>query len=405
MGAGAWSNPRPMATYQRPLVDRLVKAVRRLPELIHIVTGPRQVGKTTIARTLSDRWAGPKRYAAADELFPPNAEWIRNQWQLARRDAHARPCLLILDEVQKVRGWSEVVKSMWDADRREGHRVRVLLLGSSALLLAKGTSESLAGRFLLHPCLHWSWIECRDAFGWDLERWLFFGGYPGAAVLADDESTWRTYVRDALIESVLARDVLSLQRVTKPALLRHLFAFACHFPAQSVSYSKMLGQLQDAGNTTTLAHYLRLLETAFLVTGLERFSAGQARSRGSTPKLVVWNNALVSAVNLQSFHAARHDSSWWGRLVENAVGAHLVNHLHGVSYEISWWREGRYEVDFVVRSGRRVTALEVKSGREAARAGLDAFVATHRKARTFLIGPGGMPLSEFLSADPAEVLW
>jgi len=166
----------------------------------------------------------------------------------------------------------------------------------------------------------------------------------------------------------------------------------------------MLGQLQDAGNTTTLAHYLRLLATAFLVSGPERFSAGHARSRGSTPKLVVWSNALVSAVNLQRFHAARHDSTWWGRLVENAVGAHLVNHLHSVSYEVSWWREGRHEVDFVVRSGRRVTAVEVKSGRQAARAGLEAFVTAHRGARTLLIGPGGMPLSEFLAADPAEVL-
>lgn len=392
-----------MATYERPLVGRVLGALQRFGELIHVVTGPRQVGKTTLAHTIARRWSGPTHYAAADELFPPSTEWIRNQWQTARRLTRDAPSLLILDEVQKVPAWSEAVKALWDADRREGQRLCVLILGSSALLLAKGTSESLAGRFLLHRCVHWSWVECHDAFGWDLDRWLFFGGYPGAAALAGEVATWRSYVRDSLIESVLGRDVLSLQRVTKPALLRHLFALACRFPAQAISYTKMLGQLQDAGNTTTLAHYLRLLETAFLLSGLERFSPGQARSRGSTPKLVVWNNGLVSAVNLQSFAAARQDSTWWGHLVENAVGAHLLNHLQGPSYEVAWWRNGRHEVDYVVRSGRQVWAVEVKSGREAARSGLDAFAARHRKARTVLVGPGGMPLSEFFASDPEEI--
>jgi uncharacterized protein len=395
---------RGVAAYERPLVHQLLKALSSGPELIHIVTGPRQVGKTTVATTVADRWPGPTRYAAADELLPPKPEWIQSQWQLARRDAQAGPCLLVLDEVQKVPGWSEVVKGLWDADRRARRRVKVLLLGSSALLLAEGTSESLAGRFMLHRSLHWSLKECREAFGWDLDRWLFFGGYPGAAPFADDVAQWRAYVRDSLIEAVLARDILSLQRVTKPALLRHLFALACQFPAQALSYNKMLGQLQDAGNTTTLAHYLDLLETAYLVTGLERFSLGHVRSRGSTPKLVSWNNALVSAVDLRAFNEAREDSAWWGRLIENAVGAHLVNNLASTSYEVSWWREGRYEVDFVVRGGRKLWAIEVKSGRDGSPAGLDAFVRNHPKTKTLLIGTGGWPLEEFLSADPAEVL-
>jgi predicted AAA+ superfamily ATPase len=280
----------------------------------------------------------------------------------------------------------------------------VILLGSSALLLAEGTSESLAGRFMLYRCLHWSLPECREAFGWDLDRWLFFGGYPGAAALAGDVAAWRSYVRDALIEAVLARDILCLQRVTKPALLRHLFALSCRFPAQALSYNKMLGQIQDAGNTTTLAHYLDLLQTAYLVTGLERFSLGHARSRGSTPKLVLWNNALVSAVDLRTPAEAREDSAWWGRLIENAVGAHLMNHLVGPSYDVFWWREGQHEVDFVVRSGTQVWAIEVKSGREGSPSGLQAFVRTHPKAKTLLIGTGGWPLEEFFSADPAEVL-
>ena len=192
-----------MATYERPLVGRVLSALQRFDELIHVVTGPRQVGKTTLAQSIARCWSGPTHYAAADELFPPSTEWIRNQWQTARRLTRGAPSLLILDEVQKVPAWSEAVKALWDADRREGQRLCVLILGSSALLLAKGTSESLAGRFLLHRCAHWSWVECHDAFGWDLDRWLFFGGYPGAAALAGEVETWRSYVRDSLIESVL----------------------------------------------------------------------------------------------------------------------------------------------------------------------------------------------------------
>jgi hypothetical protein len=392
-----------MAKYERPLVDRLEQALRRAaPNLLQIVTGPRQVGKTTAAQALTDRWDGPVRYAAADEMLPPSPEWIRTQWQLARRSGGHT--LLVLDEVQKIAGWSEVVKGLWDADRRERRTLRVVLLGSSALLLGKGASESLAGRFFLHFCSHWTFDECRRAFGWGLDEWLFFGGYPGAAALTDDPLAWRTYVRDSLIEAVLARDVLSLERVTKPSLLRHLFALACRFPSQPLSYTKMLGQLQDAGNTTTLAGYLHLLDAAFLASGLERFSAGHTRSRGSTPKLVLWNNALVTALDGRSLEEARNDGPWWGRLVENAVGAHLLNHLHDVGHEVSWWREGNLEVDFVVRVGRSVHAIEVKSGRERSRDGLAAFRKRHPKAKTLLVGAGGMDIEAFLHTHPAELL-
>jgi hypothetical protein len=281
----------------------------------------------------------------------------------------------------------------------------VLLLGSSALLLARGTSESLAGRFFLHRCLHWSFPECRDAFGWDLDRWLFFGGYPGAAPLIDDAEAWRTYVNDALIETVLARDVLAMQSVAKPALLRQLFLLAARYPAHILSYNKMLGQLQDAGNTTTLAHYLRLLETAFLVSGLERYSPGKPRRKGSSPKLVLWNNALVSALSLRSFEQARADPVFWGRLVENAAGAHLLNHLQGLSYDVAYWRERNEEVDFVVLSAGAPWALEIKSGRPERPSGLAALA---RKAsprlRPLIVGSGGLALQEFFSTDPRTLL-
>jgi predicted AAA+ superfamily ATPase len=309
--------------------------------------------------------------------------------------------LLVLDEIQKVPGWSEVVKRLWDEEVRTGGEVRALLLGSSALLVQRGLTESLAGRFFLHRCTHWSWPECRAAFGWSLDRWIYFGGYPGAAALAGDETAWKRYVSDSLIETVLARDVLQMHTVTKPALLRHLFALAAHYPAQVFSYNKMLGQLHDAGNTVTLAAYLRLLETAFLASGLELYAKGQVRKRGSSPKLILWNNALVSATTLRTFDQAFADGSWWGRLVENAAGAHLLNGLQGPAWSVAYWREAGEEVDFVVSQGTQCWAVEVKSGRGGKAAGLAAFRQRYPRARVWLVGDTGIPLDAFFSR-PAE---
>jgi len=389
---------------QRAIVKELLARLAKPPELLQVVVGPRQVGKTTGAHQVGKAWKGPVRYAAADLPLPPGPEWIQSQWELARRDAaRGRKALLILDEVQKVAGWSEVVKANWDADRASRAAVSVILLGSSALILTRGANESLAGRFFLHRCLHWSFPECRRAFGWDLDRWLYFGGYPGAAPLAEDDVAFRLYVRDSLIEPAIARDVLALQTVTKPALLRQLFALCGLYSGQILSYTKMLGQLQDAGNTTTLAHYLRLLETAFLASGLNRFKPGRAARRGSSPKLVVWNNALVTALGRAGFETAREDHALWGRLVENAVGAHLLNHLHGTPHEVSYWRERSDEVDFVVRAGDTVWAVEVKSGRPVRPAGLAAFLRSHPRARPLIVGTGGMPLQEFFSTEPSAL--
>lgn len=388
---------------ERELVNDLCRRLAG-PFLIQVITGPRQVGKTTVARAVAERWNGPTHYAAADVSPPPGAEWIDTHWEIARRSAGSGETLLILDEVQKVRGWSEVVKAHWDDDRFHHRPVRVICVGSSAMLLTQGATDSLAGRFFLNRCPHWSFTECRQAFGWDLDRWIFFGGYPGAASLVGEPDDWRAYIMDSLVEAVISRDVLETQRIAKPALLRHLFGLATRFPAEILSYNKMLGQLQDAGNTTTLAHYLDMLETAFLISGLERFSAGHARSRGSSPKLVLWNNALVSASSLLSFDHARNNPSLWGRWVENAVGAHLVNHLQGASYEITYWRYRNHEVDYVVRAGEALWAIEVKSGRPGKGAGLAAFKKEHPSAKCLIVGSGGMPLTEFFLEQPGDIL-
>lgn len=389
--------------FERPIVAELDTELRKRRRFLHVLVGPRQVGKTTAAAQVEKRLGWPSHTAAADAPLPHPPEWIETQWQVARAcsASSAAPVLLILDEIQKVPGWSEVVKRLWDDERRRGGAIQPLLLGSSALLVQRGLTESLAGRFVLHRCTHWTWPECRQAFGWTLDQWLYFGGYPGAAEFVHEEVSWKRYVLDSLIETVLARDVFQMQTVTKPALLRHLFALAAQHPAQILSYTKMLGQLQDAGNTVTLATYLRLLETAFLACGLDLFAKGQGRKRGSSPKLILWNNALVNAPSLLSFEQARADGAWWGRLVENAVGAHLVNHLQAPGWHVSYWRKGRDEVDFVVSHGARVWAVEVKSGRGHKATGLTAFRVQYPRAKSWLIGDTGLPLEELL-AQPVE---
>jgi predicted AAA+ superfamily ATPase len=273
----------------------------------------------------------------------------------------------------------------------------VVLLGSAPLLVQKGLSESLAGRFEILHLPHWSFAEMRGAFGFSLEQFLYFGGYPGAAPLVGEPERWRRYVLDALVETTVARDVLLLTRVDKPALLRRLFELGCRYSGQILSYTKMLGQLHDAGNTTTLAHYLELLGGAGLLVGLPKYAARATRQRGSSPKLQVLNAALMTAQSGFSFEAGRADREFWGRLVESAVGAHLANAAAARDCELFYWRERNQEVDFVTRAGRTVTAIEVKSGRSRdALPGMAAFSAAFRNARKLLVGGDGIPMEKFL---------
>ncbi len=389
--------------FTRAIVADIVRGLRSQPAVIQVVIGPRQVGKTTAAGQVEDALGWPTRSAAADDALPPGPSWIETHWAAARALPGKR-VLLVLDEIQKVVGWSGVVKRLWDEELRNGGRVRPLLLGSSALLVQKGLTESLAGRFFLHRCMHWGWPECHEAFGWTLPQWIFFGGYPGAAGWIRRETDWRRYVADSLVETAISRDVLQMQTVAKPALLRHLFGLSAAFPAQMLSYNKMLGQLHDAGNTTTLAGYLELLGAAFLVSGLELYSAGQGRKRGSSPKFVHWNNALVNAISRRTFRQAGNDAAWWGRLVENAVGAWLLNSLSPTDWEIGYWRRENAEVDYVVSRGRDAVAIEVKSGRPGKPVGLDAFRRAYPRAKSLIVGSGGIALEEFLATSPSRWL-
>lgn len=411
-------------TYQRKEVHTLLERLAELPRFLIFVAGPRQVGKTTLVRDALAQYER-NHYSfipvdQPDETRPPgfapgeadiyeqagrprDAAWLVSQWQRARAAAResAEGHILVLDEIQKIPRWSEAVKGLWDADRAEGLKLHVVLLGSSPLLMQKGMSESLTGRYELIRITHWSFLEMYEAFDFDLDDYIYFGGYPGSAAYIRDEPRWRNYVNGSLIEPSIEKDILMMTRVDKPALLKQLFHLGCKYSGQLLSYTKMLGQLQDAGNTVTLAHYLDLLGNAGLIQGLQKYAGQQHRRRASVPKLNVLNTALMSAGSGYTKAEAKADRSYWGRLVESTIGAHLHNTGHP-DCQLYYWRDSPHEVDFVIERGKRLSAIEVKSGPSSGHAvGLDVFAENFGKCRKLLVGEGGIPIAEFLSY-PAE---
>lgn len=388
-----------LPVFKRDITNTITQRLKENRNFIQVISGPRQVGKTTAIRQVLEGTDLLYYYASADLPAPPPMEWISQQWDFGRRKVEkGKSAILVLDEIQKISNWSAEVKRLWDEDTRHDLELKVILLGSSALLIQKGLTESLAGRFEVIRLTHWSWEECRSCFKWDIDKFIYFGGYPGAAGLIDNEERWSQYVRDSLIETAISKDILLLNRVEKPALLRQLFVLACEYGGQILSYQKLLGQLADAGNTVTLAHYQKLLESAFLIKGLEKWSGGSLRRRSSSPKWLPLNTALVTALANKSFQEWRSSPDLWGRLVEVCVGAHLVNEgsLHGI--ELYYWRRGKKtEVDFILSKGSVLVAIEVKSGkRRTSVPSLALFAKKYKTKRTITVGQSGIPLMEFL---------
>lgn len=393
-----------MATpFIRDINRELSRRIREPRRFIQVLFGPRQVGKTTAITQVIGQLDMPSHYATADQPTLRDRNWLEQQWEIGRSLGSRHAAVLVLDEVQKVYDWSEVVKRLWDEDTLTGSRLRVVLLGSSQLLVQKGLTESLAGRFETIRAGHWSFTECADYFGWDLETFVFYGGYPGAASLVRQPRRWARYIQDSLIETTISRDILLMTRVDKPALLRRLFALGCDYSGQVLSYHKMLGRLHDAGNTTTLAHYLELLSGVGFLAGLGKFSGQTIRRRGSSPKLQVYNTALITAQSGLSLREAKNDRAWWGRLVESAVGAHLLEVTANRNLELFYWREGDREVDFVIRAGKKVVAVEVKSGADRGElSGMAAFGDRFNPQHKLLVGAGGIPSTEFLKSNLSE---
>ena len=393
-------------------IDRLLEPRR----FLQVVAGPRQVGKTTLVgqalETLSkDSGAHIAQHSvSADNPGLAGASWLAAQWETARALAtQAGACVLVLDEVQKLPDWTEEVKRLWDEDTRERRDVRVVVLGSAPLLIARGLTESMAGRFEMTRLGHWRFSEMKEAFGFTLDEFIFYGGYPGAASLIGNPQRWAAYVRDALIETTISKDVLLMAPVQKPALLRRLFDLACRYSGQELSYQKMLGQLSDAGNTTTLAHYLHLLEGAGMVCGLQKYAGQAVRQRGSSPKLQVFNTALMGAIAATEgfgFERLRATPELWGRITESAVGAELLarNLEHSSTQPlIHYWRDGQNEVDYVLRHQGELFAFEVKSGANLGNArGLDAFCKLNPNARPLVLGTGGLPLQTWFETKKSD---
>lgn len=416
-----------MGSFQRAQLSTLLSRLREAPKWLIVIAGPRQTGKTTLVRQALAQIDLPHKYLSIDApesatlpspvaLTPDDQEkvvpisdvrdtaWLTHQWERARKDASrsARGFVLVFDEIQKIPNWSEAVKGLWDADRHEGLPLHVVVLGSAPLLMQRGLSESMLGRFETIRLPHWSFAEMSEAFEFDLDRYIYFGGYPGAASLIHEQRRWREYILGSIIEPNIERDILAMERVDKPALLKRLFEFGTEISGQILAYDKMLGQIQDAGNTTTLARYLDLLSKAGLLTGLGKYAGGVYRRRASSPKLNVLNTALMSVHSGYTFEEAKADRSFWGRLVESAIGAHLFN-SGTPEVRLHYWRERSLEVDFVLEHGRKLVALEVKSGpRRGNPAGLEEFATRFSPRRSLLVGEGGIPIAEFLSAHAMD---
>jgi predicted AAA+ superfamily ATPase len=383
--------------FKRKLVSQLIERLTEPRRFIQIVIGPRQTGKTTAILQALRELDTPARFVSADDPSLNSTEWLRNEWEQARALAKNGEAVLVVDEVQKIKDWSSIVKLLWDEDNRLFSAMKVVLAGSSSLLLQKGLAESLMGRFEILYSPHWNYAECQEAFGYSLDDFLFFGGYPGASALIKDESRWARYMGTSIVEPTISQDILMMEEVRKPALLRSLFMLGSGYSAQELSFTKMLGQLQDAGNTVTLAHYLDLLGKANMLTGLQNYSGSKIRIRKSSPRFMVYDTSLMTYADGANRRRLLDSPTNRGRLVESAVGAYLFARGKEEGFEIYWWRERGSEVDFVVKKGGRLTAIEVKSGRVKGAGGSLVFKQLYPEALSLVIGSANYGLEDFLS--------
>ena len=393
--------------YKRFQFSEILQRINEPRSKIQVITGPRQVGKTTLIGQVLEECDIPYESFNSDDVVNSSGDWISQIWEAQRLKMQANgeaKRLLVIDEVQKVANWSEVVKAEWDRDTREKRELVVFLLGSSRMLIKKGLTESLAGRFELIRLSHWSYKEMHDCFGWDISQYIYFGGYPGAAQLVSNEPRWRAYVKDSLIEPAISRDILMDTKVTKPQLLRQLFELGCGYSGELLSLTKVAAQLQDAGNVTTLAGYLHHLDECGLLCGLQKYAEDNARKYNSIPKFQVYNNALRNAYAEENYAEAISDPKAWGRYAESAVGAYIVSQAAIHDYSVYYWREKNEEVDFVLLRRHKKIAIEVKSGRRTRNKGLSIFKQKFSPHKSIVVGSGGLSFEEFLSLD-LEILF
>ena len=386
--------------YRRAEYQKIKSRLEEERRFIQVVMGPRQVGKTTVVKQVLENLDTPYQLYLADSVPATNGAWISECWAATRRvmDSDRADCMvLVIDEIQKINNWSEAVKKEWDTDTFYGRNIKVLLLGSSRVMLEKGLSESLAGRFEEIRMSHWSYAEMHECFGMSLEQYLFYGGYPGAAPWIDDEERYFDYIESSIINATINKDILMNTPLSKPALLRQTFELGASYSGQLLSLNKMVGQLQDAGNTSTLAGYLNLLDESGLITGLHKYSIDRARTKSSIPKLQVFNNALKMVYTPLTFRQALTDRKAWGHIYESGIGAYIVSQAFVNRFEVFYWRERNDEVDFILRKKGQITAIEVKSNAEKRTDGLEKFKTMFNPDQAFIVGDGGIPAEKFLT--------
>ena len=393
--------------FKRPQFNELKSRLSEPKDKIQTISGPRQVGKSTMVKQVLQNTDIPYLSVSADNVPKTDTFWISEMWATARarmKATHAQEFLLVIDEVHKLDNWSEAVKKEWDDDTRNDINMKVVILGSSRLLLKDGLTESLAGRYELIRMPHWSYSEMHEAFDMDFEQYIYFGGYPGGAKYIHDERRWRRYIKDSIIVPAIERDILTTKTIYKPVLMRQLFDLGCMYSSKELSLNKMLGQLQDVGNVTTLAGYLNTLGEGRLLCGLQKYAQDEARKYNSVPKLMVYNTALLTAQTNTTFQKVFTTPDLWGRWVESAVGAYLLNQADEYDYKVYYWRENNDEVDFIVESGGQLIAIEVKSGKRSANEGLKTFTNKFHSLRSFIVGTDGIPVEEFLTWDIGNLL-
>lgn len=385
--------------YERNQLSTIKKRIKEPRKFIQVILGSRQVGKTTLAEQLAKKVGIPYIFVSTDAVPPSNSVWITQQWETARikyNTSGAKQFLLIIDEIQKIENWSEVVKKNWDEDTRNKIPIKVILLGSSSISIQSGLTESLAGRFEVILLPHWSYKEMNEAFDFTPEQYVYFGAYPGAADLIGNEKRWTNYIRDSIIETTISKDILQLTRIHKPQLLKNLFELSCKYSSEILSYTKMLGQLHDAGNTTTLAHYQELLNKSWMTTGIQKFSGSKTSEKSSQPKWLVYNTALSSVYSDFNFKETVASPAHWGRRVEQAVGAYLLNQSRINDFELFYWRDGNDEVDFVLKKGRKIISIEVKTSKSDFHSGIEKFAEKYKPYKNILISKNSLSWEEFL---------
>jgi len=383
--------------FRRDFVETLEQRILEPRAFIQIVMGPRQTGKSTAVKQALDSIKYAKIVHVFNRAAANKTKILEDIWRKAREvEATESPVVLSLDEIQLVPEWSSLVKTLWDEDTRDERDIRVILTGSSSLLIRKGISESLMGRFEITRSTHWSFWECIQAFDYSLDDFLYFGGYPGAAKLKKYEERWYGYLRDAVIEPTLSIDVLDMEDVRKPALMRALFEVGASYSCREISYRKLLGQLDDRGNTATIASYLGHLSQAGLLSGLHKYDEKLLETKSSSPRLLVHDTSLMVAASGEDRTTLLEDPDKRGHLTETAVGAYLLARSQKEHFELFWWRENNKEVDFVVKKGRKRTAIEVKSGKPKGKSGICAFLTEYPNTYSITVGTKDFTIEDFL---------